>query len=46
MELQKLCYYSQAWSLAWDEEPYFKSTSRLGRMGQSCLPYTRNTGVL
>ena len=23
-KLQKLCYYSQAWSLAWDEEPLFQ----------------------
>ncbi len=23
-KLQKLCYYSQAWSLVWDEEPLFK----------------------
>jgi uncharacterized phage-associated protein len=23
MKLQKLCYYSQAWSLVWDEEPLF-----------------------
>ena len=23
MRLQKLCYYSQAWSLAWEEEPLF-----------------------
>ena len=23
MKLQKLCYYAQAWSLAWDEEPLF-----------------------
>ena len=23
-KLQKLCYYSQAWSLAWDGEPLFK----------------------
>ncbi|MCM1439935.1 MAG: DUF4065 domain-containing protein [Roseburia sp.] len=23
MKLQKLCYYSQAWSLAWDEVPIF-----------------------
>lgn len=22
-KLQKLCYYSQGWSLAWDEEPLF-----------------------
>ena len=24
MKLQKLCYYAQAWSLAWDEKPLFK----------------------
>jgi uncharacterized phage-associated protein len=24
MKLQKLLYYSQAWSLVWDEEPLFK----------------------
>ncbi|TFC02319.1 type II toxin-antitoxin system antitoxin SocA domain-containing protein [Cryobacterium sp. MDB2-33-2] len=24
MKLQKLCYYSQGWSLAWDERPLFK----------------------
>ena len=23
MKLQKLCYYCQAWSLVWDEEPLF-----------------------
>ena len=23
MKLQKLCYYSQAWSLAWDDAPLF-----------------------
>ena len=23
MKLQKLCYYSQAWSLVWDDEPLF-----------------------
>jgi uncharacterized phage-associated protein len=23
MKLQKLCYYSQAWSLVWDEKPLF-----------------------
>lgn len=24
MKLQKLCYYSQGWSLAWDGEPIFR----------------------
>ena len=23
MKLQKLCYYAQAWSLVWDDEPLF-----------------------
>ncbi len=26
MKLQKLVYYSQAWSLVWDEEPLFEDT--------------------
>lgn len=26
MKLQKLCYYSQGWSLAWDGEPLFDET--------------------
>jgi uncharacterized phage-associated protein len=26
MKLQKLVYYSQAWSLVWDEEPLFEET--------------------
>jgi uncharacterized phage-associated protein len=25
MKLQKLCYYSQAWHLVWDESPLFSS---------------------
>lgn len=25
MKLQKLCYYSQGWALAWDERPLFKA---------------------
>lgn len=24
MKLQKLCYYSQAWSLVWDEKPLYR----------------------
>lgn len=24
MKLQKLCYYSQAWSIVWDDEPLFQ----------------------
>ena len=25
MKLQKLCYYSQAWNLVWDEKPIFRA---------------------
>lgn len=28
MKLQKLCYYSQGWSLAWDEKPLFDESIR------------------
>ncbi|MFN6552273.1 Panacea domain-containing protein [Mycolicibacterium septicum] len=28
MKLQKLCYYSQGWSLAWDEKPLFDEPIR------------------
>jgi uncharacterized phage-associated protein len=28
MKLQKLCYYSQGWSLAWDEKPLFEEPIR------------------
>jgi uncharacterized phage-associated protein len=28
MKLQKLCYYSQGWSLAWDEKPLFREPIR------------------
>lgn len=24
MKLQKLCYYSQVWSLVWDDSPLFE----------------------
>ena len=32
-KLQKLCYYSQAWSLVWDDEPLFSYR------GGPCLPF-------
>jgi uncharacterized phage-associated protein len=32
MKLQKLCYYGQGWSLAWDEKPPVRSAhSRVGK---------------
>jgi uncharacterized phage-associated protein len=33
MKLQKLVYYSQAWSLVWDERPLFKNRIEAWAMG-------------
>lgn len=38
MKLQKLCYYSQGWSLAWDEVPLYKDNIEAWANG----PVTRN----
>ena len=36
MKLQKLCYYSQAWSLAWDEVPLFDEDFQAWANGPVC----------
>lgn len=36
MKLQKLCYYSQAWSLVWDDEPLFDEEFRAWANGPVC----------
>lgn len=36
MKLQKLCYYSQAWTLAWDEIPLFKEDFQAWANGSVC----------
>ena len=36
MKLQKLCYYSQAWSLAWDEVPIFNEDFQAWANGPVC----------
>jgi len=36
MKLQKLCYYSQAWSLAWDEVPLFEEDFEAWANGPVC----------
>jgi len=36
MKLQKLCYYSQAWSLVWDEKPLFKNKIEAWANGPVC----------
>lgn len=36
MKLQKLCYYSQAWSLVWDDEPLFDEEFEAWANGPVC----------
>lgn len=36
MKLQKLCYYSQAWSLVWDEKPLFPEEIQAWANGPVC----------
>jgi len=35
-KLQKLCYYSQAWSLAWTEQPLFQEDFEAWSSGPVC----------
>lgn len=43
MKLEKLCYYSQAWSLVWDERRLFPSDSRHGPTARCAPTYTMRT---
>ena len=36
MKLQKLCYYAQAWSLAWDGVPLFNEDFQAWANGPVC----------
>lgn len=36
MKLQKLCYYSQAWALVWDDEPLFDEDFQAWANGPVC----------
>lgn len=36
MKLQKLCYYAQAWSLVWDDEPLFPEDFQAWANGPVC----------
>lgn len=36
MKLQKLCYYSQAWSLVWDDTPLFDEDFQAWANGPMC----------
>jgi uncharacterized phage-associated protein len=37
LKLQKLCYYSQAWHLAWEEHPLFKEDFQAWANGPVCV---------
>jgi uncharacterized phage-associated protein len=43
MKLQKLCYYSQAWSLVWDEAPLFPEDFHAWANGPVCAELFRET---
>lgn len=36
MKLQKLCYYSQAWHMVWDDEPLFEEDFQAWANGPVC----------
>lgn len=36
MKLQRLCYYSQAWSLVWDDSPLFEEDFQAWESGPVC----------
>lgn len=45
MKLEKLCYYSQAWSLVWDERPLFGEKFQAWANGPVCPElYARHRG--
>lgn len=43
MKLQKLCYYSQAWSLVWDDVPLFNEGFEAWANGPVCRELFNNT---
>ncbi len=43
MKLQKLCYYSQAWSLVWDDKPLFPEDFEAWVNGPVCPELFRKT---
>ena len=46
MKLQKLCYYSQAWSLVWTEEPLFHERIEAWANGPVCPElYKKHKGM-
>ncbi len=46
MKLQKLCYYSQAWTLAWDDVPLFDEDFEAWANGPVCRElYNKHYGM-
>ena len=43
MKLQKLCYYSQAWSLVWDDKPLFEEEFEAWANDPVCKPLFSKT---
>lgn len=43
MKLQKLCYYSQAWTIVWDGDPLFKEDFQAWANGPVCPELFRKT---
>lgn len=43
MKLQKLCYYAQAWSLVWDDEPLIEKDFEVWANGLVCREFLQNT---
>lgn len=43
MKLQKLCYYSQAWSLVWDDRPLFDEEFEAWANGPVCRELFQET---
>lgn len=43
MKLQKLCYYAQAWSLVWDDQPLFQEDFQAWANGPVCPELFKKT---
>ncbi len=46
MKLQKLVYYSQAWSLVWDEEPIFEEEIQAWANGKQRIWGIKDRNIL
>ena len=44
LKLERLCYYAQAWSMAWDEEPIFPEEFYAGEKYAACFSLFKGVG--